>query len=341
MGVRREGAGRPFRLSVLPFAVLTILVGMLALAACGGEEPAPPVQPETPANRPVQPAPTLAPPAVRTQPVAPATQPPSESAAGTMPMATPLVVVPRSALFARPTETPTPEPTATPLPTPTPTPEPTATPTPVPPTSTPRPTPTPTVAQALNPIVSLSPSQGQAGSSLNISGSGFAGGAQVNSITMGGVNVTPSTPIAVNASGSFSASVTVPGSLSAGAHTVMVTSGRASAASSFTVQSATTGETRPNVTGPIINDLSALGGNLLWAAYFDNNTKSWSLYDPSETFTVNQLPGIFGPSSISDMGPLNSLTSGEPYQIRVSSDVTVNLGGKERKLTTGINNVVW
>lgn len=338
MGVRREGVGRSFRLSVLPLAILTILVGMLALAACGGEEPAAPVQSEP---APVQQAPTLAPPVVMAQPVAPATQPPPDSAAETMPMATPLVVVPRSSMFARPTETPTPtpEPTATPTPVPTATPPPTATP--LPPTSTPRPTPTPTVAQALNPVVTLSPSQGQAGSSISISGSGFAGGTQVNSITVGGVNVTPSTPVAVNTSGSFTVSVTVPGSLSAGAHTVMATSGAASASSSFTVQSATASETRPNVTGPIINDLSALGSNLLWAAYFDNNTKSWSLYDPSETFSVNQLPGIFGPGSISEMGPLNSLTKGEPYQIRVSSDITVNLGGTERKLTTGINNVVW
>ena len=341
MGVRREGVGRSFRLSVLPLAILTILVGMLALSACGGGEPDVPPQPEPPAISPVQQAPTLAPPVVMTQPVAPATQPPPDSASETMPMATPLVVAPRSAMFARPTETPTPtpEPTATPTPVPTATPTPTATP--VPPTSTPRPTPTPTVAQALNPVVTLSPRQGEAGSGISISGTGFAGGSQVNSITVGGVNVTPSTPVAVNSSGSFTASVTVPASLSAGSHTVMVTSGAASASSSFTVRAATVSETRPNVTGPIINDLSALGGNLLWAAYFDNNTKSWSLYDPSETFSVNQLPGIFGPGSISEMGPLNSLTSGEPYQIRVSSDVTVNLGGKERKLTTGINNVVW
>ena len=340
MGVRREGVGRSFRLSVLPLAILIILVGMLALAACGGEEPAAPVQP---APAPVQQAPTPAPPPVRAQPVLPPTLPPLDSATEAMPLATPLVVAPRSAMFARPTETPTPtpEPTATPTPVPTATPEPTATP--VPPTSTPRPTPTPTVAPALNPVVSLSPSQGQAGSNINISGSGFAGGAQVSSISVGGVNVTPSTPIAVNASGTFTASVTVPGSLSAGAHTVMVSSGGANASSTFTVPAATTSttESRPNVTGAIINDLSALGGNLLWAAYFDNESKSWSLYDPSKTFTVNQLPGIFGPGSISEMGPLNTLTSGQPYQIRVSSDVTINLGGKERKLTTGINNVVW
>ena len=338
MVTRRKGAEKSFRLSLLPFFMLATLAGMLAIAACGGEAPQQPADTGAAPAAPVQPPPvTIAIPTPMPRQEAPpmATQPPAA------PAQAPLVVAPRSDLFARPTETPTPTPEPTATPTPTPMPEPTATPTP---TSTPRATPTPTVV--LNPVVSLSPAQGQPGTAVTVSGTGFAGGAAVNNISFGETNVTPSSPIAISSSGGFSASVTVP-SLGPGAYTVSVTSSGVTQTASFTIQAAQAAATpapsgdRPNVTGPIIGTLTGLGDNLLWVAYFDNNTKGWSLYDPSRTFTVNQLPGLFGPSSIGDMKALNNLVAGEPYQIRVKGDVTINLGGKERELTTGINTVVW
>ena len=103
------------------------------------------------------------------------------------------------------------------------------------------------------------------------------------------------------------------------------------------------GGTRPVVPAgsPVINDMLPVADKLQWVAHFDNDTKKWSLYDYGGTFTVDQLPGLFGPKSLGEMGPLTSLTVGKPYQIQVSGDATVTLGGKERTLTSGLNNVVW
>ena len=126
-----------------PTAILASawLVGVVVLAACGGE-PASPPRPTPVPDQPgisAEPSPTLQPTArtARTPPVARAPGPASTAE-----------LEPESTLRTTPTETPEPEATPTPEPTPTPTqapgPTPTAVPTPTPiPTVTPVPTPTP------------------------------------------------------------------------------------------------------------------------------------------------------------------------------------------------------
>ena len=93
----------------------------------------------------------------------------------------------------------------------------------------------------------------------------------------------------------------------------------------------------------IENDLAPLGDNLQWVAHFDNETKKWSVYDPSGTFTPAALtvPSIIVPSSADEIGQLTELVRGKPYFFAVVRDVTVQLGGSSRELTAGANPVSW
>ena len=93
---------------------------------------------------------------------------------------------------------------------------------------------------------------------------------------------------------------------------------------------------------PIIGILAGLGNNLKWVTHFDNDTKSWSLYVRSGTVTINELPSFPPkPASLSGYAPLTQISSGKSYTLFVSEDVTMNLGGKERKLTSGQNLIAW
>ncbi len=329
------GAGSGVRVTAFLKLFVLCSIGLLALGACGGSSEGPEAG-ESPAAAPVQ-AVTPAPVVIPTRRAIPTLVPaePVEQA----PVATPLVVAPRSSMFARPTETPTPLPTATPVPTATPLPTPTSAPTPLP-TATPRPTPTPTVAVVRNPFVQVSPSSGRTGSSVAISGSDFASGSPVSRVTIGGIQVSASASVGAN--GRFSTSLQVP-SLGPGSHIVSVTAGSDTASSSFTVLAEVV-EARPVVSpsAQIVSALSALGNNLRWVAYFDNATKSWSLYDPSGTFTVGQLPGFLGPpQSLSSYSPLTQVISGRSYYLNVGRDVDVEIGGKTYELTAGTNLKSW
>ena len=203
MGIGRSGGVRARRSPAFLLFLTTCLIGVLALAACGGdqvEEPAAPVaQPRAPVV--VATSVPQAPPVVATQPAMEASEAPEA-----VPAPTRLVVSPGAGPLPRRANTPTPEPTAVP----TATPEPTAAPEPTPeptatlmPRPTPRPTPTPTVAPTIAPQPTPAPTPtAQAGTA----------------------------PVVPQGS-------------------------------------------------PIITTLSPLGNNLKWVAYFDNGSKTWSLYD--------------------------------------------------------------
>jgi hypothetical protein len=136
-----------------------------------------------------------------------------------------------------PRATPTPEPTATPRPTPTPTPTPTpvatATPTPTP---TPLPVaPTPTPASSLR--LTFSPSSGQPGAQVTVTGSGFTPGTPV-SITLGTATLGTATP---GADGRFTTTITIPADRTPGLIIMFaVVDGRQVVSALFTVLAAPT-----------------------------------------------------------------------------------------------------
>ena len=94
---------------------------------------------------------------------------------------------------------------------------------------------------------------------------------------------------------------------------------------------------------PVAADLAPLGDNLLWVAHFNNETKLWSVYDPSGTFSPDMLP-IVGQEvpDVSSIEELSALASREIYWLMMSEDQTAVLGGVSRTLVAGLlNGVVW
>ena len=223
-------------------------------------------------------------------------------------------------------------------PPPTPAPGPTTTPTPMPqPTSTPTPTPQPASTPVLQPALDIRPLRGSPGDMVSVTGTNFPGLTTVSRIEIGGVSVIPPTPYSTTADGAFSASVVVP-RLDVGTYHCVVTVGDRSSTATFSVvESATTaGE-------PVAAALAPLGDNLWWAAYYDNATKQWSVYDPSDTFSPDLLllPPDQSVPSRSSIGALTHLVPGKVYGLYLSRDETVTLRGTARTLTAGINSVSW
>ena len=336
MGFGSSGGVKALRLPVVLIYLTISCVVLLALGACGGEDPTPVPAPTTPpvviAAPPAPPPPTL--------PPLPTEEPAAEPAA---PVSTPLVVVPGNrfgsrAPTAEPTPTPTEEPTATPEP------EPTAAPTPTP---LPRPTPTATVVikpnpptatpvPQRNPSISVSPGSGQPGIGITVAGTDFAPGSPVGAVSFGGVTASPNPSVTVDSLGSFYATIVVP-DVSAGSYNLTMTVGTDSATSSFTVEAAPSGPTVPPGS-PIITTLAPLKGNLQWIAYFDNATKSWSVYDPTGTFdpvSLGAFAAVLGPpADFSAYAPLTSFDTGKSYYWFLQRPVTVSIADREYEFKT-------
>ena len=331
MGFGRSGGVKTPRLPVVLIYLTISCVVLLGLGACGGEAPTPVPPPTTPpvgiAAPPVQPAPTL-PPLPTQEPVA---QPSG-------PVSTPLVVVPGSRFGARPpVEEPTlPPPTEEPTAVPEPEPEPTATP-------LPRPTPTVVILPALptatpvpvrNPSISVNPGSGQPGTGLTVAGTDFAPGSEVGAVSFGGVTASPAPPVTVDSLGSFYATIVVP-EVAAGSYNVTISVGSDSASASFNVEAVPTGPVVPPGS-PIVNTVAPLAGNLQWVAYFDNATKSWSLYDPTGTFNPGLLPFFLSPpTDLGSYAPLTSLDTNLSYHWNLQRAATVKLGGKDYEFGEG------
>ena len=334
MGFGSRGGVKAPRLPVVLIYLTLSFVVLLALGACGGEEPTPVPPPTTApiviAAPPAQPLPTL--------PPLPTAEPVGEPSG---PASTQVVIMPGGrfgvrAPTAEPTAPPTEEPTAEPQPEPTPTPLPRPTPTVVIQSNVPTPAPVP----VRNPSISVSPGSGQPGMDVTVGGTDFAPGSPVGAVNFGGSSASPASPVTVDSLGNFFATISVP-DVPPGSYNLTMTVGTDSATASFNVEAAPSGPEVP-AGSPIIATLAPLAGNLQWVAYFDNDSKGWSLYAPGGDVSISQLPPFPPrPSSLSDYAPLTQLISGNSYTFGVSRDVTISLGGKERTLTAGPNSVAW
>ena len=93
---------------------------------------------------------------------------------------------------------------------------------------------------------------------------------------------------------------------------------------------------------PLAEAFAPLGSNLLWVAYFKSETQSWLVYNPSGSFSPDQLQTPFGPPDPSSIGELTHMVAGNIYTLAVDQGQSVTLGGKPRNLTTGVNYfLVW
>ncbi len=229
-----------------------------------------------------------------------------------------------------PANTPPPTTVPRPITTPTPMPQPTATPTPTP-------MPQPTSTPVLQPALDITPLRGSPGDVVSVTGTNFPGLTTVSRIEIGGVSVIPATPPSTTVDGEFAVDVVVPGLDVGTYHFVVAVGDRRSTATFSVVESATTaGE-------PVAAALAPLGANLRWAAYYDNATKQWSVYDPSGAFSPDLLllPPDQSVPSRSSIGVLTHLVPRTVYGVYISRDETVTLRGTARNLTAGINSVSW
>ena len=99
-------------------------------------------------------------------------------------------------------------------------------------------------------------------------------------------------------------------------------------------------ETRPVPAGyPVAETLAPMEDSLLWTAHFDNESKEWSVYDPSGTFTPESLPtppGVPAPN-LTEIGSLTRLYPGKLYWFAVSEDLRFLWVGRSHALTSGVN----
>ena len=93
---------------------------------------------------------------------------------------------------------------------------------------------------------------------------------------------------------------------------------------------------------PVVGDLAPLGSNLLWVAHFSNETKEWSVYDPSGAFEPGQLPlaGQEAPDA-SDIRELSALMPGQIYSFMMDEAQNAELGGVSRSLPAGLSWMLW
>ena len=99
-------------------------------------------------------------------------------------------------------------------------------------------------------------------------------------------------------------------------------------------------EPRPVPVGyPVAETLAPMEDSLLWTAHFDNESKEWSVYDPSGTFTPESLPtppGVPVPN-LTEIGSLTRLYPGKLYWFAVSEDLRFLWVGRSHALTSGVN----
>lgn len=335
MGLGSSGGVKKSRLPVFLIYFTIACIVLLALGACGGEDPTPvPAAPAPPVAMPVPPAPPVQ--LLPTQPPAPFEQPAAQPQS---PVSTPLVVVPGGRFTSRvpaaqPTVAPSEEPKPATLQVATPTPSPTLAPTativvqPVLPTETPLP--------VRNPSISITPGSGQPGTDVTVAGTDFVPGSPVGAVSFGGVSVSPNPPVGVDSLGSFFAVIVVP-NVAAGSYNLTFPVGSDSPSTTFVVQAAPSGPVVPS-NAPIVSTLAPLAGNLQWVAFFENDTKSWSLYDPTGTFTSALLPVFLSPpANPGDYTPLTSIDTGLSYHWNLQQADTVQIAGKEYEFEAGYN----
>jgi len=158
--------------------------------------------------------------------------------------------------------------------------------------------------------VTVAPTEGAAGTSVTISGTGFAGYAPIT-VAFGGYTL-PTTPLA-SPLGTFSLATTVPGVIP-GSALVQVTDGTSVATTFFVVKTAAV---------TIENQLAGIEGELV--IVWDYNGGDWLFYDPADEAGST----------------LDTLVSGTGYWVKVSADAELIYGGTSYDLTEGWNNIGW
>lgn len=173
--------------------------------------------------------------------------------------------------------------------------------------------------------LSLSQSSGPPGTVVTVRGKGFRSSTPVTGVDIGDIEIPLAPAPYTTRSGGLDFDIQIP-DLDTGVQTIEVSiSGGTTASIGFTV---TAGDAIGAET-PSAEAVTALGDNFLRAFYFNNNTKTWSFYDPE----------------VADASTLENFIAGASYWVLVGADQEVILNRKTRNLTCVEGNcwnlVVW
>lgn len=170
--------------------------------------------------------------------------------------------------------------------------------------------------------ISLSPTSGYSGMTVQVTGTDFPAYSSVTSITFtravgGAATVTPAPAPGVDADGTLTASFRVPASV-AGIATVVLTAGGVSGAATFTVSAA------PSAPATVFAALEA-ANQLVRVWTLDAPTQTWEMYDPAAV----------------EVSDLAQLVTGQGYYVKVTADCTLTYGVKTYALYQGWNLIGW
>lgn len=167
--------------------------------------------------------------------------------------------------------------------------------------------------------ITLSETQGVPGSTITLRGEGFKTFVPVRSVKVGSIDVIPSPAPSTNAQGMIEFDILIPG-LESGIQTIEVEISDTTASIGFTVQSAAEVGAETRVADGIAN----LGDNFVRAFNFNNDTKTWTFYDPDAA----------------DASTMEYFIAGSSYWVLVGASQEVILNRKTRNLSCA-NDSCW
>lgn len=171
----------------------------------------------------------------------------------------------------------------------------------------------------------LSETSGGPGSTVLLKGEGFKSFVPVGSVKIGNIEVTPTPRPSTDVNGMLEFDILIPG-LEVGIQTIEVQVGQTTASVGFTVTESGIAAGAIKLTAAAIEEL---GENLVSVWHFNNDTKTWSFYDPA----------------LMEGNTLTHMITGETYLIRIKSTVEVILNRNTRNLTcvggNCWNQIVW
>ena len=83
--------------------------------------------------------------------------------------------------------------------------------------------------------------------------------------------------------------------------------------------------------------LAPLGDKLIYLIHFDSKTKSWSVYDPTGAFVLEDLEPILMGTMPTSVSSITEIATNQPAYVKIS-DGAAFMG---RALTEGYNLIVW